>query len=143
MHAFARMTDTELAAYLDRHGVQPTVQRLAIARVLLDRPQHVSAEHLHAQVSAIGGAVSKATVYNTLRLFVTRGLAREVIVDPERVFYDSTVAPHHHFYNPDTGELTDIPADAVQFSQLPLPPAGMEQAGVDVIVHLRRRVSDR
>ncbi len=138
-----RMTDTELSAYLDRHGVQPTAQRLAIARVLLARPQHVSAENLHAQVAAVGGAVSKATVYNTLRLFVARGLAREVIVDPERVFYDSTVAPHHHFYNPDTGELSDIPAEAVQFTQLPQPPAGMEQAGVDVIVHLRRRAAGR
>lgn len=133
------MTDTELANYLDQHGVQPTAQRLAIARVLLARPQHVSAEHLHAQVATAGSAVSKATVYNTLRLFVARGLAREVIVDPGRVFYDSTVGPHYHFYNADTGELMDIPADAVHFSKLPQPPAGMEQAGVDVIVHLRRR----
>jgi len=138
-HNISKLTDHKLADYLRQHGVQPTIQRLAIARALFAKPQHVSADHLHAQVATAGSAVSKATVYNTLRLFVGCGLAREVIVDPDRVFYDSTVGPHYHFYNADTGELMDIPADAVRFSRLPAPPDGLEQAGVDVIVHLRRR----
>jgi len=35
--------------------------------------------------------VSKATVYNTLNLFVDQGLAREIHADPERCVYDSTM----------------------------------------------------
>lgn len=55
---------------------------------------------------------SKATVYNTLNLFRDRGLIREVIVDPKRVFYDPNTEPHQHLYSVDTGEITDIAAAA-------------------------------
>jgi hypothetical protein len=36
------------------------------------------------------------------------GLVREVIVDPNRIFYDSNVGQHHHLYHMDTGTLVDI-----------------------------------
>lgn len=129
--------ELSIAQRLEAHGVLPTAQRLAIARVLLDRPQHVSADQLLAMVNANGGKASKATIYNTLRLFCDKGLIREVIVDPSRVFYDSTTGPHHHFYNVDTGELTDIPQDSVSFSRLPSLPEGTREDGVDVVVRLR------
>jgi len=129
--------DKTIAERLEAHGVLPTAQRLAIARVLLAEPRHMSADQLLAQVNADGGKASKATVYNTLRLFCDKGLVREVIVDPNRVFYDSTTGLHHHFYNVDTGELTDIPEHAVEFSRLPELPAGTREDGVEVIVRLR------
>lgn len=129
--------ENSIAQRLEAHGVLPTAQRLAIARVLLERPQHLSADQLLAMVNANGGKASKATIYNTLRLFCDKGLIREVIVDPSRVFYDSTTGPHHHFYNVDTGELTDIPEDSVGFSRLPILPEGTREDGVDVVVRLR------
>ena len=83
---------------------------------------------------------SKATVYNTLRLFLEKGLVREVIVDPSKIFYDPNTAPHHHFYNLASGELTDIPADALQVSGLPTLPVGMMAESIDVIVRIRPQV---
>ena len=62
---------------------------------------------------------SKATVYNTLGLFAKKGLVREVIVDPSKIFYDSNVSRHFHFFNTDTGMLTDIPVDAIHIDKLP------------------------
>jgi len=81
--------------------------------------------------------VSKATIYNTLGLFAERGLIREVIADPARVFYDPNIAPHHHFYDTSTGKLMDIPADDVQIQGLPALPEGMRMESVDVIVRIR------
>lgn len=130
---------TDLGRRLEAHGILPTAQRLEIARVLLAEPQHVSADQLLAKVLAAGGRVSKATVYNTLRLFSEKGLVREVHVDPERVFYDSTTAPHHHLFNLDTGELVDIPPEKVAFSRLPDLPADTVREGVEVIVKVRNR----
>ena len=40
-----------------------------------------------------------------------QGLVRELTVDPDRKYYDSTTHSHHHFYNVGTGELSDIPAE--------------------------------
>ncbi len=81
--------------------------------------------------------MSKATVYNTLNLFAERGLIRELNVDPIRKFYDSTTHPHHHFYNVDTGELSDVPDDQVAFVQLPELPEGTECESVEVLIRVR------
>jgi len=126
-----------LSALLRRHGIAPTHQRLEIARVLFARCQHLSAEQILHQANERHAETSKATVYNTLNLFRDRGLVREVIVDPKRVFYDPNTGPHHHLYNVDTGEITDIPADGLRLSGLPELPAGMVTEGVDVIVRVR------
>jgi Fur family iron response transcriptional regulator len=82
---------------------------------------------------------SKATVYNTLRLFLEKRLIREVIVDPGKVFYDPNTAPHHHFFNMVSGELTDIPADNLIIAGVPRPPEGMQADSIDVIVRIRPR----
>lgn len=135
------LTGDALAAHLQAHDVTPTAQRLQIAEVMFREPQHLSAEQILAAVKAAGAMVSKATVYNTLKLFSEKGLVREVIVDPTRVFYDSTTGAHHHFYNADTGVLTDIFPDDVRFAQLPVLPAGTRQDGIEVIIRLRRQSS--
>ena len=62
---------------------------------------------------------------------------REVLVDPDRVFYDPNTTPHHHFYNVDTGEISDIAADHIAFAQLPDLPLGMVREGVEVVVRIR------
>jgi Fur family iron response transcriptional regulator len=89
-----------------------------------------------------GLKISKATVYNTLNLFREKGLLRTVDVDPTRQFYDSSTTAHHHFYNVDTGELTDIPPDSVVLHVATALPPGTEQAGVDVVVRVRGRRAD-
>lgn len=131
------MNREEIARLLENRGVLPTPQRLDIAEHVLSRPQHLSADQILAAARAAGSGVSKATVYNTLKLFCERGLVRTVEVDPARQYYDSTCEPHHHFYNVDTGELTDIPVDAVELEVRTNLPAGTRQAGVDVVIRVR------
>lgn len=127
----------EMAALLRAHGINPTPQRAEIAGILFARPAHFTAERVYVQVNAGAAEVSRATVYNTLGLFVERGLLRQVIVDPNKVFYDSNTDAHHHFYDMETGRLTDIDASRVQVAGLPDLPPGTELDGVDVIVRLR------
>lgn len=126
-----------LIALLRKHGIAPTHQRLEIAQVLFGRCQHLAADQILAMVNERHAETSKATVYNTLNLFRDRGLIREVIVDPKRAFYDPNTEPHHHLYNTDTGEITDIAADALSISGMPELPPGMVTEGVDIIVRVR------
>ena len=128
------------AATIDRlkeAGVTPTQQRIEIAQILFAQHQHVSAEQVLAIVNAQSSLVSKATVYNTLGLFARKGLLREVIVDPTKVFYDSNVSEHHHFYNVDSGELMDIKPSVVKLTDVPDLPQGTQTVGVDVIIRIR------
>lgn len=122
---------------LRSHGITPTSQRIEIASVLFERCAHLAAEDVFNLVNTGSLRVSKATVYNTLGLFAERGLIREVIADPVRIFYDPNTAPHHHLYDASTGMLTDIPAEQVRISGLPSVPEGMRMEGIDVIVRVR------
>jgi len=133
------MAQEELAALLRSHGIAPTHQRMEIARVLFDRREHLSADQVLARVNARHAEASKATVYNTLRLFVEKSLIRELIVDPAKIVYDPNTEPHHHLYDVETGQLTDVPADGVRVVGLPPLPAGTVGEGVDIIVRTRRR----
>jgi Fur family iron response transcriptional regulator len=130
----------ELVGLLRAHGIQPTQQRLEIARALFVRPQHVSADQLLARVNGTRHIVSKATIYNTLGLFAEKGLLREVFVDPSKVFYDTNTGEHHHFYNVDTNSLIDIGADHIVLGGLPDAPEGTVPVGVDVIIRVRSRL---
>jgi Fur family iron response transcriptional regulator len=127
------------AARLRDFDILPTLQRLQIARVLLTRDQHLSADQVLDMVNAAGNRVSKATVYNTLNLFARKGILREVIVDPSRVFYDTNNTGHHHFYNVDTGELMDVDATQIPVEQLPDAPDGTVVDGVEVIIRVREK----
>jgi Fur family iron response transcriptional regulator len=125
-----------ISKLLSSHGLQVTTQRLDIAEYVLSKPQHLSAEQILVAMRQRGSRVSKATVYNTLNLFSERGLVRTVEIDPERVYYDSTSHPHHHFYNVDTGELTDIPSDSVRLDLDTSLPEGTEYDGVDIVIRV-------
>lgn len=135
----APMQRGEIAELLRDHGIAPTHQRVEIAGVLFSRCEHFSANQLLAIVNTRCSEVSKATVYNTLSLFLEKKLIREVIVDPSRVFYDPNTTPHHHFYNMASGELIDIGGDHLQLAGLPALPEGMVADSIDVIVRIRPR----
>ncbi len=119
------------------HGINPTSQRIEIALALYARSEHLCADRVLALVNERHPATSRATVYNTLNLFVQKGLIREVIVDPSRVFYDPNTSPHYHVYDVRTGHLTDISAEGVQVTGLPALPAGVVAEGVEIVLRVR------
>jgi Fur family transcriptional regulator, iron response regulator len=133
----ARIDDT--AELLRSHGIAPTRQRTEIARVLFEQPEHLAADQILERANVRHVEVSKATVYNTLKLLVTKKLVRELIVDPSKIVYDPNTAPHHHLYDVVSGKLTDIPADGISVVGLPPLPPGTETEGVDIVVRTRRR----
>ncbi|HRQ56195.1 MAG TPA: Fur family transcriptional regulator [Azoarcus taiwanensis] len=127
------------AERLRKAGIPPTRQRVAIAEVLFARPVHLSADQVLARVREHMPEMSRATVYNTLKLFREKNMVRELVVDPERVFYDSNTAPHYHLFDVRTGELSDVSADELQVIGTPVLPAGLELEEVDVIIRVRSR----
>ena len=130
-------SDTDIAELLRSHGIHPTSQRVIITRLLFTQCTHLSAEDVYRLVNVDNRRVSKATVYNTLGLLADKGVVREVIADPTRIFYDPNTTPHHHFFDVTTGELTDISAEQIHVSGLPPLPNGAQLEGVDVIVRMR------
>jgi len=130
---------SEVVSMLQHFKISPTRQRVEIAEFLFQRPQHLSAEKILDGVTNAGNRVSRATVYNTMGLFSNKGVVREILIDRERVFYDSNPEVHQHLYNVDTGELTDVYDAEVEMVSEPELPEGLRIIDTDVVFKVTSR----
>ena len=130
------MDRSQIVRMLQDHDVTPTRQRIEIADFLFQKAQHLSAENILDGVNAEGSRVSRATVYNTMGLFTEKGLVREVLIDRERVFYDTNNNNHHHVYNVDNGELVDVMHSDIELASIPQLPEGARIVDTDVILRI-------
>ena len=131
---------SDLRDKLRRVGLRPTRQRVSLGWLLFGKgDRHITAEILFDEALRARVPVSLATVYNTLHQFTEAGLLRQLAVDGAKAYFDTNPSEHHHFFIEGEDQLVDMPADGVEVGALPEPPEGMEIAGVEVIVRLRRK----
>jgi len=72
-----------------------------------------------AKVKKAFPAISRATVYNTLDLFVKKSLVLRRSLDSGAAVYDPFTAPHHHLVDEATGHVYDIPWGEVRIKEKP------------------------
>lgn len=108
----------ESAEILRGHGIHPSAQRVAVARYVLSTSDHPSADEVFMRVRRKFPMVSRATVYNTLNLFVAKGLLRGFVLTGGRVVFDPNLDRHHHFIDVDTGEIEDVPWESLRVSDV-------------------------
>ena len=122
---------------LEEHGIQPSAQRVAVAEFVLRTSEHPSADKVWAGVRKTFPMISRATVYNTLNLFVEKGLLRELHLAPDSVLFDPNTDHHHHFIDEDTGRIYDIPWNQIEVRNAkPLP--GFKVNDYQVVMRGRR-----
>jgi len=125
---------------LKSHGINPSAQRLAVAEYVLRTSEHPSAEEVWARVRTRFPMVSRATVYNTLNLFVETGLLRPLVLTEGRTVFDPVLAPHHHLIDEETGEIVDIPWERLTVKQVEQL-EGFEISEYQVVLRGRRKPS--
>ena len=103
---------------LERHGVQPSAHRVAVAECVLNSCDHPTAEKVALQVRKVFPVISRATIYNTLNLLVEKGLLRQYVLDDGKTVFDANVGCHHHFVDEGSGRVYDIPWDSLKVSNL-------------------------
>lgn len=103
-----------IAEQLRRSGIQPSAQRVAVAEFVLGTDAHPSADQVWAEVRARVPMIPRATVYNTLNLFVRKGLLRQLQLAEGSVSFDPKLEPHHHFIDDASGRVIDVPWDALE-----------------------------
>ena len=107
---------TDLITSLRASGVQPTPQRLAVARFVLATSAHPTADEVWERARRECPTLSRATVYNTLNLLVEKGLLKARVITEGVVVFDPHVGRHHHFVDEATGRIHDIPWEAIRVS---------------------------
>lgn len=105
---------SDVLATLRELGIRATPQRIAVAEYVLHTDTHPSADQVLNNVQCNCPTISRATVYNSLNLLVEKGLLRSQILKEGTIVFDPMVHAHHHFIDEDTGEIYDIPWDAVK-----------------------------
>ena len=122
--------------FLSEHGIKPTRQRVAIATHMFEKKQHLSADVILERVNSdvTTAKVSKATVYNTLKLFVKEGILKEVALDPQRIIFDTNTHQHHHILNVETGEIRDITSLNIDVSSIDEIDSNENVTGVDLVI---------
>ena len=128
----------DIVRILEEHGIQPSAQRVAVAEYVLHTTEHPSADKVWTGVQESFPMISRATVYNTLHLFVEKGLLRELHLSPDSVLFDPNIDRHHHFIDEDTGRIYDVPWNQIEVSNT-RPLRGFEIHDYQVVMRGRSR----
>lgn len=114
----AVLSKKDIIGYLREHEISPTAQRVEMAHLLLEKPQHLTADEIFVLVNREFAKASRATIYNNLHLFVKAGLLKTLHVSPSITVYDTNTNPHFHFINDKTGEIFDIDCEGNPFQSV-------------------------
>jgi Fur family peroxide stress response transcriptional regulator len=100
------------------HGMAATHQRKVIFDAVVSSPGHYSPEQIYAVVKKRIPAVSLATIYNNLRVFVDKGLLREVTPHASTLRVDGNLKSHHHLVCTRCKSVQDIDGDFINYKKL-------------------------
>ena len=124
-------------------GLRPTKQRLKICEVLFDRDKtfHFTINDLAKKISnELNEKISLATVYNTIHAFKKKGYLKEIsIISSGKSYFDTNITNHHHFFDEDTSELTDIAEDKIEKIKINTSLPGKKITSVEVLVKVENK----
>ena len=135
--------NTEIVNKLRSIKLRPTKQRIRIAEFLFSREKtfHFTVENLNKIINKKGNLekISLATIYNTIEAFKKAGHLKEILTNNNTSYFDTNVSSHHHFYDDETNELTDINFNEIEVAKLPHAPKGKKIKDIEVIISLQKQ----
>lgn len=102
------MKITNVEEYLKKHGVKPSYQRLRIFEYLIKYRNHPTVDNIYQELVLEIPTLSKTTVYNTLKLFLEKGLVQVLVIEGNEIRYDADVSTHAHFKCEECGKVYDL-----------------------------------
>ena len=132
--------NSKIANKLRSSGLRPTKQRIQIAEFLFEREKtfHFTVEDLDRLINSKinKDKISLATVYNTVHAFKKAGHLKEILTNNNKIYFDTHTGPHHHFYDSEKNELTDIESKEIKIKSIPRAPKGKKIKDVNVIINI-------
>jgi Fe2+ or Zn2+ uptake regulation protein len=89
--------------------IKPSYQRIKVMETLNHRKDHPTVEQIYSALKPELPTLSKATVYNTLKLFEEKKLLKAITIEDNEVRYDAIILDHGHFKCEDCGAIYDFP----------------------------------
>jgi Fur family transcriptional regulator, peroxide stress response regulator len=134
--------DARLARFTEacrERGTPMTHQRLAIFRALLESESHPDAEALHRSLRGTIPTLALGTVYKTLEMLQSLGMARPVSSPGPTRRFDGKQHPHHHLWCTRCQRLMDVELDGLADIALP---AGQDFQVTDITIQFNGLCAD-
>ncbi|KHO61349.1 Fur family transcriptional regulator [Thermoanaerobacter sp. YS13] len=102
-------TIVELRDYLKRHDIKPSTIRIKVLEYLLNNRIHPTADDIYQSLINDIPTLSKTSVYNTLELFMKKGVVNALSLKEKELRYDINTYFHGHFRCEICGNVYDFP----------------------------------
>ncbi len=99
--------ENNIKELLVENGLRCTPQRLAVYQALLESDTHPSADEIFYKTQSIIPSISLASIYNTLEIFVSKGIVKTMQTDGDTQRYDAKMNKHHHLFCTESGNIAD------------------------------------
>lgn len=101
--------------HLEKYGIRPSVQRVAVMHYLLTHRNHPTAEDIYTALVKEMSTLSRTTIYNTLHLLHEHGAVLVLVIDGVNAHFDGFTHPHAHFLCTHCGKVYDVDLDNTSF----------------------------
>lgn len=126
---------------LSKTSLKITNQRKNLIKLIFAKGNaHHTAEDIFKKAEEANLKVSLATVYNTLNSLTDIGMLKAIKTSGDKIFFDTNLRKHFHFFCENSGKLTDINPSSVQISELPKLPLGKKLCSVDVVINIKDKI---
>lgn len=82
---------------LSMNDIKPSHHRIKIYQYLIENRNHPSVDTIYQELVQTIPTLSKTTVYNTLQLFLEKGIVIMITIDENETRYDADTSLHGHF----------------------------------------------
>ena len=125
---------------LKKLNLRPTKQRTAIINALTSKGNiHVTASSLGKILEENKLKVATATIYNNLNELSEKGFLKKVLVGKEKMWFDTNLSSHYHFYDEEEDKLTDVEKNEIEFLSFPSIPKGKALKSLDIIINVKKK----
>ena len=122
---------------LEISPLKVTSQRVAMVKLLFKNgAAHFTAEDIYEEVNKKKIKISLATIYNCLNQFKEFGIIKAIKVSSDKIYFDTNLKEHHHFFCVESSKLIDVETNKVKISKLPKIPRGKRLKSIDVIINI-------
>ncbi|WAM31741.1 Fur family transcriptional regulator [Caldicellulosiruptor naganoensis] len=107
-----------LKSKLLQKGIKPSLIRLKVYEYLVNHKTHPTVDEIYSSLVLEIPTLSKTSVYNTLSLFVEKGLAQVITIEENIARFDADTSVHGHFRCKSCGKIYDfsVKPDFIQSS---------------------------
>jgi Fe2+ or Zn2+ uptake regulation protein len=104
---------------LKKKGINPSHHRINVFEYFIEHESHPTVDEIYRDIIKKIPTLSKTTIYNTLNLFLEKGLVQTISVEENETRYDLFLEEHSHFKCVECGKLYNLEMPELKFKENP------------------------